>query len=191
MNALVDAERLVSDLAPDHFPSLEPLGAQFTHLLRYVVLAPSTFNTQPWKFRVTAEGIEVFGDYTRRLPIADPGNRELLMSIGAAVMNLRVAAAYFGFGCAVDYNYSGSSEDPLAFVRLTPHVHADPDARRRATLLPSITKRHTDRYPFLDSRIPAAVVNLIRECAAGNNVSVTVSVDGSLNTQVANSGCAG
>jgi hypothetical protein len=153
-------------------------------LLRYVVLAPSAFNTQPWKFRITHEGIEVFGDYTRRLPIVDSGNRELLMSIGAAVMNLRVAAAYFGFECFVLYNYSGASDEPLAFVRLEPHAEGSSISHRRASLFTSIPERHTNRNQFLDSRIPAAVVNLIKECAGDSDASVVVSVDGSLNERV-------
>ena len=186
MSALSELQQRQYDIAPDHFPASDSLEAQYAFLLRYMILAPSTFNTQPWKFRVTAEGIEVFGDYTRRLPIVDAGNRELLMSIGAAVMNLRVAAAYYGFACSVRYNYSGSSEEPLAFIRLAPRGgEIDPESRQLASLVSSIPKRHTNRNPFLDSRIPAAVVNAVRQCASGSDASVLVSVDGSLNERIA------
>jgi hypothetical protein len=180
-----DTELSVPSVTGGHFPAGETFEEQFSHLLRYVILAPSTFNTQPWKFRVTSEGIEIFGDYSRRMPIADPGNRELLISIGAAVMNLRVAAAHHGFACFVTYNYSGSSEEPLAFARLIPHMPSDAVGRRRAQLWPRIPQRHTDRNAFLGSRIPAAVVHRIQQCAVSSDASVAVSVDGSLNERIA------
>ena len=46
------------------------------------------------------------------MPVVDPGNRELLMSVGAALFTLRVAAERFGFDCRVRYNESGDSEGP-------------------------------------------------------------------------------
>ena len=57
------------------FPWYDTLREQFTFLLRYSVLAPSSHNTQPWKFTLHEDGIGVFADYTRRLPVVDPGNR--------------------------------------------------------------------------------------------------------------------
>jgi hypothetical protein len=68
---------------------------QARFLLRYAVLAPSTHNTQPWKFGLSGNCIVIYADYTRRMPVVDPGNRELLMSIGAVIMNLRVAGRPF------------------------------------------------------------------------------------------------
>jgi len=73
-------------------------------LLRYAVLAPSSHNTQPWQFRITPEGIEVLPDLSRRLPIADPLDRELWLSVGSTIANLRVAAAHFGFATTILYN---------------------------------------------------------------------------------------
>src|SRR5512139_1226494 len=108
------------DIAETEFPRAGSLQDQFRFLLRYVVLAPSTHNSQPWQFALNPNGIAIFADYTRRLPVVDHANRELLMSIGAAIMNLRIAAAHFGFACHVDYNLSGDSERPIAFVSLAP-----------------------------------------------------------------------
>ena len=154
-------------------------------LLRSAVLAPSTFNTQPWKFRVTADGVDVYADYTRRMPAADPGGREMMMSIGAAVMNLRVAAAYAGYICDVIYNYSGSSEEPLASVRLTPCRDCPPETLDLAGLYGFIAQRHTNRHPFLLSRIPAAVLERVRGLAHGTDLIVMVSTDGDRNGRIA------
>jgi hypothetical protein len=154
-------------------------------LLRSAVLAPSTYNTQPWKFRVTADGVDVYADYTRRMPVADPGGREMMMSIGAAVMNLRVAAAYAGYMCEVIYNYSGASEEPLASVRLTPCRECPPETLDLAGLYGFIAQRHTNRHPFLLSRIPAAVLDQLCGLARGTDVTVIASTDGDCNGRIA------
>ena len=61
------------------FYELESREAEMEFLLRYAVLAPSGHNTQPWKFAIVPEGIEVFADYSRRLPQIDPDDRELIV----------------------------------------------------------------------------------------------------------------
>ncbi len=166
------------------FPTDGTREEQFEYLLRFVILAPSTYNTQPWKFQVAPDGIGIFADYGRRMPVADPGNRELLISIGAAIMNLRVAAAHFGFSCRVHYNYSGESERPIAFAALSP---ADPGERDGDldALFPSIPGRHTNRSPFLLSRIPAAVLNNLTALGMDGRASLAISTDGKLNSEVA------
>ena len=121
------------------FYEIEDSRAQKEFLLRYAVLAPSGHNTQPWSFRITDEGIEVAADYTRRLPIADAGDRELMISIGAAITNLRVAAAHFGFESTVLY------EDDGALVALRETCNPDEQLRQ---LFPAITRRHTNRTEF-------------------------------------------
>jgi hypothetical protein len=40
--------------------------------------------------------IDVYADAGRRLPVADPAGRELMISCGAAVFTLRVAMRYLG-----------------------------------------------------------------------------------------------
>jgi len=122
------------------FFEIDDTRAQKEFLLRYAVLAPSGHNTQPWSFRIVNDGIEVYADYTRGLPIADPSNRELLISIGAAIANLRVAAAHFGFESTVLYG-----DAPAAFVSLRETCDPNPQLRR---LFGAITKRHTARADF-------------------------------------------
>ena len=44
-------------------------------------MAPSLFNTQPWKFRLRPDRIEVHADLGRRLIATDPEDRELRISV--------------------------------------------------------------------------------------------------------------
>jgi len=54
-------------------------------------MAPSLFNTQPWKFRLRPDRIEVHADLGRRSIATDPEDRELRIACGAALFNLRLA----------------------------------------------------------------------------------------------------
>jgi hypothetical protein len=166
------------------FPWNGPADEQTVFLLRYAILAPSTHNTQPWKFRLVPGGVEVYADYSRRLPVVDPGNRELLMSVGAALFTLRVAAERFGMECRVTYSPGGDSERPLAvasLARRTPHEEAEEGI---ASLFGQILRRHTNRHPFLYSRVPETILRRIRSLGASAQPSLTVSTDGNINSQV-------
>lgn len=120
------------------FYEIDDARAQKEFLLRYAVLAPSGHNTQPWSFVITDDGIEVHPDLSRRLPVCDPDDRELLISIGAAIANLRVAAAHFGFETTVFY-------DPLVLVSMRETCNPDESLRH---LFGALTKRHTTRTDF-------------------------------------------
>ena len=56
-----------------------------TAVLEAAGRAPSVHNTQPWAFRVAPDVIELHSDPARRLPVADPDDRELRLACGAAL----------------------------------------------------------------------------------------------------------
>ncbi|MBX2990180.1 MAG: hypothetical protein KF749_03320 [Bacteroidetes bacterium] len=166
------------------FPQNGPHEERFTHLLRYAILAPSSHNTQPWLFRLFDNGIAVYADYTRRLPVADPSNRELLMGVGAAIMNLRIAAIHFGFDVRADYNFSGDSEMPIAFVSLSPSLQSNRD-KKIEQLFPVIARRHTNRNAFLAARVPDVIMERYREAREESEASIFISTDSKRNAAVA------
>jgi hypothetical protein len=127
------------------FYEIESPREQMEFLLRYAVLAPSSHNTQPWIFRIVEDGIQVSADYSRRLLLTDPDDRELLMSVGAAITNLRVAAAQFGFETTVMYEQRPEESLPVAFVAIRETSLTSEDLRR---LFPAIRQRHTNRHVF-------------------------------------------
>jgi len=144
------AERYHPRITPWHiddteFYDIESVRDQFAFLIRYAILAPSSHNRQPWSFRITADGIEVHADYSRRLPVVDPDDRELVMSVGSAITNLRVAAAHFGYETTVIYESRPDESLPPAFISVRETCAPDP---RLASLFPWIKRRHTNRSPF-------------------------------------------
>jgi hypothetical protein len=65
------------------------------------VWAPSVHNTQPWRFgsrdRESGPVISLYADIERRLNVADPDGREMLISCGAALFTMRLAMQYLGY----------------------------------------------------------------------------------------------
>lgn len=142
------------------FYEIEDNRAQLEFLVRYAVLAPSGHNTQPWSFRIAGESIEVYADFSRRLPVADPTDRELLMSIGTAITNLRVAAAHFGFESTVLYQPRVEESLPVAVVAVRETCSPDTTVSR---LFPAITRRRTNRQAFEEKEIDDAALDALCE----------------------------
>ncbi|MFD0427290.1 hypothetical protein ACFQ60_01445 [Streptomyces zhihengii] len=76
-----------------------PTTAVVTSWVRDAAAAPSMHNAQPWLFRYESEGglLTLRMDPTRTMPITDPSTRGLHLGCGAALFNLRVAAAHAGW----------------------------------------------------------------------------------------------
>src|SRR5690606_33728187 len=100
------------------FPRQGSSLEQLRYLLNYAVVAPSGHNTQPWLFRSIGDGVELFADRTRALPIVDPEDRELTISCGAALCQLRLAIAHFGFADVVELFPDAAQDCLLARVAL-------------------------------------------------------------------------
>lgn len=62
-------------------------------------LAPSTHNTQPWRFSIneTENSINIYIDKNYILPASDVAGRQTAISIGCAIKNIKTGAEYFGF----------------------------------------------------------------------------------------------
>ena len=89
-------------------------------ILRYASLAGSSHNSQPWRVEVFGrDSLLVFADTTRFLPVVDHSGRELHISIGAFLENLRIAAASLSYAAQID-PLPGEASGPLARIRLVP-----------------------------------------------------------------------
>jgi hypothetical protein len=67
------------------------------HAVSEAVWAPSVHNTQPWRFTADAQPISLYADAGRALPVADPDGREMMISCGAALFNVRLALRSLGY----------------------------------------------------------------------------------------------
>ncbi|WP_406630987.1 Acg family FMN-binding oxidoreductase [Amycolatopsis sp. WGS_07] len=143
-------------------PSGRLSAEQVTAVLHSAILAPSTHNTQPWLFSVGPAGIELYADPDRTLPVSDPDRRELLLSCGAALFNLRTAIHATGVHPATSFFPRRGDPDLLALVR--PRGTAATD-RKLASLAAAISRRHTNRTPFTAKPVPAGAMGALRHAA--------------------------
>ena len=124
-------------------------GPEIATVLEAAGRAPSLHNSQPWAFRVLPDAIELHADPSRRLPVADPDDRELRIACGAALFTLRLALR--GRGVRPVVSRSPDRPGPLAVVRRGGPAAVTPDVAR---LLAAVPRRRTNRHPFTD--VPVA-----------------------------------
>ena len=145
------------------FPQTGTLTKQLEFILNYSLLAPSGHNTQPWKFRINHEAIELYADKTRALPIVDPQNRELIISCGTALFNLRIALRHFSYYGEVAIFPDQNNPDFLARIRLD---KSDRPSADEQMLFEAIPKRHTNRQDYEDWDIPKSLLTWLEVDAA-------------------------
>jgi nitroreductase len=135
---------------------------QALSIIRRAVLAPSSHNTQPWLFRISASTIDLLADRTRALPVNDPEDRELSISCGCALSNMRVAAARDGLAAQVHLLPAVDEPDWLARVSFA-RTSAAPAAE--AVLAEFIERRRTHRKRFARRKVDSATLNQLIEAA--------------------------
>ncbi len=137
--------------------------------LRYAVLAPSNHNTQPWHFILDGDSVTLCADRLRALPVVDPFDRELIMSCGAALLNLRVALSHFGLAYAITPFPSSADPDVLAHLRIVPDGHCDASL---TPLFAAIPRRVTTREIFVDEPLPSLIQQQLEEAAEAEGADV-------------------
>ncbi|ACC70328.1 nitroreductase family protein [Paraburkholderia phymatum] len=163
------------ELNEKDFDAQAPLEQQLRFALRYAVLAPSNHNTQPWRFIVDGPAVQVCADCTRALPVVDPFDRELLISCGAALLNLRVALSHFGLSYAIAVFPSESDPDIVAQLRVSRDGHVD---KALADLFAALTSRVTTRAPFVDKPVePDLQSDLAAACDAEGALATCVEAE--------------
>lgn len=130
------------------------------------VRAPSVHNTQPWSFESAADQLTLRADRRRQVPVLDPTGRQLLISCGCALFNLRVALAAAGVPVRLARFPDPRIPDLLAVLTAGAPDAPAPDPGL-AALEPMINKRHTNRRRFAADPVPDDLVAaLVRSATA-------------------------
>jgi len=114
-------------------------------VLYYASLAGSSHNSQPWKAEVYGEdSILIFADASRKLTVVDSTSRELYISVGAFIENLRLAASCYGYEPnIIIHALPEGSSGPVASIAL-----AKSKKNKEKAILNEIKLRTTLRIPF-------------------------------------------
>lgn len=142
----------------------------YTELIRCACLAPSGHNTQPWKFHIQGDTIRITADTSRQLPVVDPADRELFISLGCALENLLIAAAHTGFAAQAAVF---PDDDPAAIrVRLSPaNPVSDP-------LFDAIPRRQSTRNLYDGQPVPGSILEQLRSLKAEPGISLQLVTPG-------------
>jgi len=164
-----------SDLTSDHRDNVrkkkyETTG-QLEAIINYAALAPSGHNTQPWKYKIKNNTISIFPDYSRRLPVVDPDDREMFISLGCALENLVIAAKFAGFNAYAEYKFS-NAEDDCIVVSLE---SCEPN--KSMGLYDAIKKRQCTRNEYDGRQVPVADLNRIGNIEKGPGTNLVILSD--------------
>lgn len=132
--------------------------------------APSVHNSQPWQWTYSDGRLDLFSDRSRLLASADPSARQLVLSCGAALHHLQVAATALKWSTDIDRLPMGEHSNHLATIRFG---HGARPASHDFDLVAAIRKRHSDRRPFAppspDVDFPGPLHEMLRD---GTQVTV-------------------
>ncbi|GID92315.1 Acg family FMN-binding oxidoreductase [Amorphoplanes digitatis] len=106
--------------------------------------APSIHNTQPWRWRLTADTLDLHLVPSRILQVSDPDARLATLSCGVALHHARVAAAAQGWHVTVTRMPRDAGPDLLSRLHIEGRAPVDPPS---ALHLRTIPLRYTDRRP--------------------------------------------
>lgn len=149
-------------LARHPYTQEDTMSQQMLEMVRYATLSANGHNTQPWKFALRQDGIEIYPDYSRHLPVVDPENRELWISLGCALENLLLAARAAGYAATVGY----PDADEIIRVQLAP------DAPQANRLFDTIPLRQTTRSVYDGRSVPAADLDTVQSLPLEPGVSL-------------------
>ena len=137
--------------------------ALMRELVRCATLAPSSHNTQCWKFRIEERAISILPDLALRCPAVDPDDHHLFVSLGCAAENLVQAARAYGLGGEARFDASADGA-----VRVT----LEPTAALASALFEAIPRRQCTRAEFDAQPISNADLKLLEQAGTGSGVRI-------------------
>jgi len=135
------------------------------------VNAPSVHNTQPWRFHHGEHEVSISANNERQLMVADPHGREMMISCGAALFNMRVALRYLGLVPKVRVLPDHDLPNLVARVAWDQQV---PPLDYEKELFQQITRRRTHRGGFDPTPLPDELLAILPEQAAKENAMLTL-----------------
>ena len=138
------------------------------------VWAPSVHNTQPWRFSAHGEQISLLADGSRRLMVADPGGREMMISCGAALFTARLALRVLGY--IPEFRLFPDPGDPMLVAELSWRRRAAP-AEWEHRLFRQVPQRRTHRGGFDPLPLPPGLLAILRAGAQRDGALLRVVAD--------------
>ena len=145
-------------------------------LVRCATLAPSSHNTQCWKFALEANGrsIGILPDLARRCPAVDPDDHHVFVSLGCATENLIQAALVHGLMGLARFDATGDA------------VRVSLEATRAQTtpLFTAIAQRQCTRGDYDGKPLSQEELTLLQRAGSSDGVRLLLLTERSAMEQV-------
>lgn len=169
-------------VAEGSFPSNRKATEKLAFLLRYAILAPSSHNTQPWKFAINEREVRAYTNKDRWLRVADADERELHISLGCAIENLVIAAEHFGYDHHIKYFPNPANPRLVAAISLT--ETDDPPSTRDPKLFNAILIRHTNHKAYEQRSISVEDQQHLQACCVEEGITLRLTEDPDLKREL-------
>ena len=136
-------------------------------LVRCATLAPSSHNTQCWKFGLQNQSVSIFPDLSRRCPAVDPDDHHLFVSLGCAAENLTHAALAHGLRADVVFEAAQGRVGGDAL-----RVHFEPTKAIRSDLYAAIFDRQCTRADFDGQPLSVDELKTLKRAGTGRGVQL-------------------
>ena len=145
-----------------------------SYVVTEAIWAPSVHNTQPWWFMADGQQISLYADADRRLQATDPGGREMMISCGAALFNLRLALRSLGY--VPETRVLPDPRQPM-LVALVSWRERNPASEYERQLSGQVRRRRTHRGAFDPEPLPRGTLAALRDGAARDGALLRVVAD--------------
>lgn len=126
-------------------------------------LAPSLLNCQPWRFTAGGDVIDLHAVPGRSPSVVDPTGREVFLSLGAALLNLRLAVAALGREPVVQLMPEPADPTHVARLRIG---RPNEISALEGTLHAAIGVRRSSRQPFSDEPVQPESFRHLQDAAS-------------------------
>jgi hypothetical protein len=131
-------------------------------LVRYATLAPSSHNTQCWKFALEGQGVTLLPDLSRRCTAVDPDDHHVFVTLGCAAENLAHAALAHGL----------HAEARFDAARGGIHIALAPTPEKDSALFQAITTRQCTRGDYDGRPLSAEELSLLERAGTLEGVQM-------------------
>ena len=162
--------------SPPYVPVARPIGARTSTEAHYRAIsaaryAPSAYNAQPWRWRLSDKGLDLFLEPDRMAQAGDPDGRLATIGCGAALHHARLALAAQGWRATTTRHPDETDPAHLARLRIDAVARI---GRRAAHGAQNIRLRHTDPRPVTGVPLRPADLAALRTAAEDEGIHLHV-----------------
>lgn len=147
----------------EKYKQLSTNSDRLEFLVLLSTLAPSSHNAQPWLFEVGQNIIKVKANFERKLPYSDENNRQLFLSIGAAITNLIQSSKALGLQFTTEDNFDFGNN---VIFKISYQSLESSSVDQKA--FDNLVNRKTNRLPFENKDVDKSILlELASQCLEG------------------------